>query len=92
LIDETGEIVGAIETFQDVSDRRLADEALRKSERRYRILLDFVPYPMGVFTMEGFPIYLNPSFTKVFGWKLDELEGKKIPFVPEEAKKETIEI
>jgi PAS domain S-box-containing protein len=91
LIDETGEIVGAIETFQDVSDRRLADEALRKSERRYRILLDFVPYPMGVFTMEGFPIYLNPSFTKVIGWKLDELEGKKIPFVPEEAKKETIE-
>jgi PAS domain S-box-containing protein len=91
LIDETGEIIGAIETFQDVSDRRLADEALRKSERRYRILLDFVPYPMGVFTMEGFPIYLNPSFTKVFGWKLDELEGKKIPFVPEEAKKETIE-
>ena len=91
LIDETGEIVGAIETFQDVSDRRLADEALRKSERRYRILLDFVPYPMGVFTMEGFPIYLNPSFTKVFGWTLDELEGKKIPFVPEEAKKETID-
>ncbi len=91
LIDETGEIVGAIETFQDVSDRRLAEEALRKSERRYKTLLDFVPYPMGVFTMEGFPTYLNPSFTKVFGWKLDELDGKKIPFVPEEAKKETIE-
>ena len=91
LIDETGEIVGAIETFQDVSKRRLAEEALRKSERRYRTLLDFVPYPIGVFTMEGFPIYLNPGFTKVFGWTLDELEGKKIPFVPEEAKKETIE-
>jgi PAS domain S-box-containing protein len=91
LIDEAGEIVGALETFQDVSKRMLAEEALRKSERRYRTLLDFVPYPMGVFTMEGFPIYLNPSFTKVFGWTLDDLEGKKIPFVPEEAKKETIE-
>jgi PAS domain S-box-containing protein len=91
LIDETGEIVGAIETFQDVSQRRLAEEALRKSERRFRTLLDFVPYPIAVFTMEGFPIYLNPGFTKVFGWTLDELKGKKIPFVPEEAKKETIE-
>jgi PAS domain S-box-containing protein len=91
LIDETGEIVGAIETFQDVSKRRLAEEALRKSERRFRTLLDFVPYPIGVFTMDGFPVYLNPGFTKVLGWALDELEGKKIPFVPEEAKKETIE-
>ena len=91
LISETGEIVGAIETFQDVSKRRLAEEALRKSERRFRTLLDFVPYPIGVFTMEGFPVYLNPGFTKVLGWTLHELEGKKIPFVPEEAKKETIE-
>jgi PAS domain S-box-containing protein len=91
LIDETGEIVGAIETFQDVSQRRQAEEALRKSERRFRTLLDFVPYPIAVFTMEGFPIYLNPGFTKVFGWTLDELEGRKIPFVPEEAKRETVE-
>ena len=91
LIDEHGEIVGAIETFQDVSKRRQAEEALRNSERRFRTLLDFVPYPIGVFTMEGFPIYLNPGFTKVFGWTLDELEGTKIPFVPPEAKQETIE-
>jgi PAS domain S-box-containing protein len=91
LINENGEIVGAIETFQDVSKRRQAEEALRNSERRFRTLLDFVPYPIAVFTMEGFPIYLNPGFTKVFGWTLEELEGKKIPFVPEEAKKETIE-
>jgi PAS domain S-box-containing protein len=91
LIDESGEIVGAIETFQDVSKRRRAEEDLRVSESRYRTLLDFVPYPIGVFTMEGFPIYLNPGFTKVFGWTLDDLEGKKIPFVPQEAKKETVE-
>ena len=91
LIDDSGEIVGAIETFQDVSKRLLAEEALHESERRYRTLLDFVPYPIGVFNMAGFPTYLNPSFTEVFGWTLDELEDKKIPFVPPEAKKETIE-
>ena len=91
VIDETGEMVGAIETFQDVSKRRLAEEALRQSEKRFRTFLAFVPYPMAVFTMEGFPIYVNPGFTKIFGWTLEELEGKKIPFVPEDAKKETIE-
>jgi PAS domain S-box-containing protein len=91
LRDKDGNMVGAVETFQDVSQRRRAEEALRDSERRFRTLLDFVPYPIGVFTMEGVPTYLNPGFTKFFGWTLQELEGKKIPFVPEQAKRETIE-
>lgn len=91
LKDKDGNLVGAVETFQDVTQRRRAEEALRESGRRFRTLLDFVPYPIGVFTMEGVPSYLNPGFTQVFGWTLPELEGQKIPFVPEEAKRETVE-
>jgi PAS domain S-box-containing protein len=26
--------------------------------------------------------YLNPSFTQVFGWSMEELYGKHIPYVP----------
>lgn len=91
LKDELGNVVGAVETFQDVTSRRQAEEALRYSERRFRTLLDFVPYPIGVFTMKGVASYLNPWFTEVFGWTFKELEGKKIPFVPEEEKRQTVE-
>jgi PAS domain S-box-containing protein len=91
LRDETGRIVGAVETFQEVTDRKRAEEALQRSEKRFRTLLDFVPYPIGVFDMKSRVTYVNPGFTKVFGWTLEELEGKVIPFVPDEAKKETIE-
>jgi PAS domain S-box-containing protein len=91
LIDETGRLVGAVETIQNATARRRAEEALRHSERRFRAFIDFAPYPMGVFTMEGHVTYLNPRFTEVFGWTLNELEGKKIPFVPQEEKRDTIE-
>jgi PAS domain S-box-containing protein len=34
-------------------------------------------------------IYLNPAFTRVLGWTLYELLGKKVDYVPEENWPET---
>ncbi|MBN2033907.1 MAG: PAS domain S-box protein, partial [Deltaproteobacteria bacterium] len=89
LLNEKGRITGAIETLQDISDRKKVEQRLRKSERRLRALLDFEPYPVVVFNLDGLVSYLNPAFTETFGWRLDELEGKKIPFVPPELVEET---
>ncbi|NQT57180.1 MAG: PAS domain S-box protein, partial [Desulfobacteraceae bacterium] len=76
LKDDRGNITGAIETLQDITAQKKVEQALRKSEKSLRILLDFVPYPIVVFTLDGRVYYLNPSFTETFGWTLDELEGK----------------
>jgi PAS domain S-box-containing protein len=71
-------------------------EAGRMSEKQYRTLLDFVPYPIVVFTLYGKVNYLNPAFTETFGWSLEELRGKNIPYVPpdleEEVKKDIQEL
>ncbi len=64
-------------------------QAALKAEKRYRALLDFLPDPVFVFNPDGTVAYINPAFEKVFGWTLKELEGRKIPFVPEELKAET---
>jgi PAS domain S-box-containing protein len=89
LRDDDGHISGAIETLQNVTERRRAVEALRKSERRFRTLLEFVPYPLVVFDMDGRVLYLNPAFTEVFGWTFMELEGQRIDYVPPDREEET---
>ncbi len=89
LMDDDKKITGAIETLQDVTERRRAEEALKESETRYRTFLDFAPYPIVVFTLDGKVSYLNPAFTEVFGWSLDELEGRLIPYVPPGMEHET---
>jgi PAS domain S-box-containing protein len=73
-----------------------AYEASRVAEKQYRTLLDFLPYPVAVFTLDGKVSYLNPAFTETFGWPLEELKGKNIPYVPpgleEEVKRDIREL
>ncbi len=87
--DEEGGKIGFRGVVRDVTEKFKAQEALKRSEQRYRTLLDFVPYPIVVFTPEGKVTYLNPAFTETFGWTLDELRGKNIPYVPPELQEET---
>ena len=91
LIDDQGQVKGAIETLQEISDRKKAEDALRLSERRQRALLNFEPYPIVVFSLDGRVSYLNPAFTETFGWTQEELEGKRIPFIPPGFEQETRE-
>jgi PAS domain S-box-containing protein len=91
LRDAGGKIIGAIETFQDLSERKRAEEELRKSERRLRSLFQFVPYPTVVLTLDGLVSYVNTSFMETFGWSIEELEGKRIPYVPPELEQEADE-
>ncbi len=46
---------------------------------------------MVTFDLQGFVTYLNPAFTEVFGWTLDELRGKRVPYVPSDLEQETRE-
>ncbi len=86
-----GTILGAIETLQDITEEKTMEQALRASERRYKALVDFLPYPLVLFNLDGTVDYINPAFTEVFGWTLDELQGKRIPYVPPGLEKETQE-
>ncbi len=84
-----GRVEGAIETLQDITRRKWAEAAIRESGERYKRFIDFAPYPVVVFTLAGRVAYLNPSFTEVFGWTLEELQDRRIPYIPAGLEEET---
>lgn len=88
IMDEDGGIVAAIETLQDISERKRAETLMAESRRRYRAFIDFVPYPIVVSDLAGKVAYVNPAFTRMFGWTLDEIRGRENPYVPEALKQE----
>lgn len=75
-----------ISITRDVEDWKQAELALRESENRARATLEASPDPVVVYDDVGRTTYFNPAFTRVFGWYLPELEGKRVPFVPESEK------
>ncbi|MGD9081674.1 MAG: PAS domain S-box protein [Desulfobacterales bacterium] len=105
ITDNGGEPIGFRGIARDVTDKVIAQRALsesetcalelseqsRRAEQRYRAFLKFLPIPVFVFNLDNTVSYLNPAFEEVFGWPLEEVEGKKIPFVPENYKEQTIE-
>ena len=65
---------------QEVSERRGAEKALRESEERLKAIIETNPNPIVVYDHRGDPEYLNFAFTHVFGWDLDDLRKRHIPF------------
>lgn len=78
---------------QEINDRIKVEAALRESEERYRSFMEAVPDPVIVYDIDGKATYLNPAFTKVFGWTQEDCLGKRTDFyVPEENWPETYEM
>ena len=89
ISDEKGNLKRVIGTTLDITERKEFEEQLRDQEERLRAILEANPDPIVVYDKEGRPQYINPAFTEIFGWPLDSVQGRRIPFVPEDQKEIT---
>jgi two-component system, cell cycle sensor histidine kinase and response regulator CckA len=89
ICDEDGKIEYVSGVFFDITDRKHSEEVLRQSETRLKAVFEANPDPMVVYDTNGHPQYLNPEFINVFGWTIEDLKGKRIPFVPDDQKEIT---
>ncbi|MDY7034770.1 MAG: PAS domain S-box protein [Thermodesulfobacteriota bacterium] len=99
-----GEIIGFRGIVRDVTDRKLAEEAVKESEEKhrklyeqsrraeevYRSLLHSSADAIVIYDLEGRARYVSPTFTDMFGWTLQDVEGKKIPFLPDSEREPTM--
>ena len=77
-----GELLCYESFINDINKRKQAEQELRGTSERHRLLMEATPDPVTVYDRQGRVIYVNPAFEDTFGWSLDELKGKRLDFLP----------
>jgi len=64
----------------------------KMEEHLYRSLIESSADAIIIYDLEGKAQYVSPTFTEVFGWSEEEVLARRIPFVPDSEKTETMRI
>jgi PAS domain S-box-containing protein len=76
LHNEVNEVIGLLGTYEDITERRNVEIALRESEARYRGIFDAVDDLIYTLEADGTFSSLSPSFERMTGWLPEEWIGK----------------
>jgi PAS domain S-box-containing protein/putative nucleotidyltransferase with HDIG domain len=72
ILDSDGKYAGAIAGVQDVTERRKAEETLKASEQRYRLMADNITDVIWALDMNLNTIYVSPSVMHQRGYAVEE--------------------
>jgi PAS domain S-box-containing protein len=78
IINKNGEIIGASSIARDITDRKLADEALREREKRYRTLVESAAEAILV-VQDGMIQLANPAAAAITGYSEQEILSTPFP-------------
>ncbi|MFH1034526.1 MAG: PAS domain S-box protein [Pseudomonadota bacterium] len=71
--DEQGRVITVICISKDITERKRAEEALKESEERFRVISEESPLGISLLDKDGRYEYLNPAFTRMFGYTLEQI-------------------
>ena len=92
MVNTVGEVIGAITSVRDITERLQADELLKSSEEQYRTLFENIPIGIGVSDLKGKLIAFNDAMLKPSGYSRDEMNriGSVVNLYNNSSDRETI--
>jgi PAS domain S-box-containing protein len=88
LTGARNEMLGRVVTLTDITERKLAEKALSKSEEEFRTLAESMPQIVWITRADGWIVYCNQQWMDYTGLTLEESlgHGWNKPFHPDDQK------
>ncbi|MDH3890841.1 MAG: PAS domain S-box protein [candidate division Zixibacteria bacterium] len=78
LRDKNGQITGTLASAEDITEQRLANEALRASEERFRTYISHAPDAVFIADPQGRYVDVNEAAFRLTGYSIEELTNMSI--------------
>ena len=78
ILDDESRLIGAVHVISDITERKKAEEKLKKSEEKYRDLVNSISDLLLEVDLKGKFTYASPQLYDMFGFTFDEIRGKRI--------------
>ncbi|MDA3959748.1 MAG: PAS domain S-box protein [Planctomycetota bacterium] len=78
LLDDNGQVIGILGTFEDITERKRVEEELRRNEEDLRITLDSIGDAVITTDTTGRVARMNPVAERLTGWPSDEAVGQDL--------------
>ena len=73
LLDDAGEVRGAVAAFADVTEIKRKELALRETEALLRAVVDNAPVPIALLREDGKHLLINPAVTELTGYTASDI-------------------
>jgi len=94
--DEKGNVTALLGTVQDITAHKTAEEKIIDERKRFETLVEHAPFGFMLVTVDGKILYVNPKFTELFGYSLEDIpDGKtflKYAYPDNEVRRQVIAI
>ena len=64
---------GVISVLRDITERKISEAALKESQERFRTIAENAPFGISIINPDGRYEYINPGFTEIFGYVLEDI-------------------
>ena len=71
--DSTGDVIGVVLIFRDITEKYKSEEKIRRSEERYRAILQTTTAGFWITDSQGWLLEANDAYCRMSGYSMEEL-------------------